>query len=127
MKTFKQRYKIKASKRKVWNALVNPKIIDKWGGGPSKMNDEVGFRFSLWKGTIFGKNVRVNKNNLLVQEWFGGKWDEPSVVTFKLSEKDGFTLLNLTHENVPNSEERELKKGWKVFYLNPLIKLVEKN
>lgn len=127
MKTFRQKYKINASKRKVWNALVNPKIIDRWGGGPSKMTDEVGFRFSLWKGTIFGKNIKVEKNKLLVQEWYGGRWDEPSIVTFELIEDDNITILRLTHEKIPNNEEDKLKKGWKDYFMRPLIKHLEKN
>ena len=127
MKTFKQKYTIKATKRKVWNALTNPKIINKWGGGPAKMNDEVGFRFSLWKGSIFGKNIKVEKNKLLVQEWYGGRWDEPSIVTFDLSEKAEVTTLILIHENVPNNEEKDLKDGWKKDYLNPLKKHLEEN
>ena len=127
MKAFKQKYKIRATKRKVWNALVNPKIINKWGGGPSKMTDEVGFRFSLWKGSIFGKNIKVEKNTILAQEWFGGRWDEPSIVTFKLEEKNGLTQLLLIHENVPDSEEKDLKKSWKEYFMQPLIKFVEKS
>jgi activator of HSP90 ATPase len=125
MKAFKQKYTINATKRKVWNALVNPKIIDRWGGGPSKMTDQVGFRFSLWKGTIFGKNIKVEKNTLLVQEWYGGRWDEPSIVTFALTEEVGITTLKLLHEKVPNEEEKKLKKGWKDDFLNPLKNLVE--
>jgi len=127
MKVFKIKYKINASKRKVWNALVNPKIINQWGGGPSKMSDEVGFRFSLWKGSIFGKNIKVEKNSLLVQEWYGGRWDEPSIVTFEIEENDNKTTVALTHANVPDNEEKELKKGWKEYYMTPLIKHVEKN
>lgn len=127
MKSFRQRYKINASARKVWNALTNPKRIDEWGGGPAKMTDEVGFRFSLWKGKIFGKNIKVEKNKLLVQEWYAGRWDEPSIVTFALDEKDGVTTVSLLHEVVPNPEEKDLKKGWKTEYMNPLKKLVEAN
>jgi activator of HSP90 ATPase len=126
MKSFKQKYIIKATKRKVWNAIVNPKIIDKWGGGPSKMTEEVGFRFSLWKGTIFGKNIKVEKHKLLMQEWFGGRWDEASVVTYDLNEKNGITTLILIHENIPNTEEDALKNKWKKDYMTPLKKLVEK-
>lgn len=127
VKSFKLNYKINASKRKVWNALVNPKIINKWGGGPSKMTEDVGFRFSLWKGQIFGKNIKVEKNKLLVQEWYAGRWDEPSIVTFEIEEEGNMTKVKLTHLNIPDDEEKEIKKGWNEFYMNPLIELVEKN
>jgi uncharacterized protein YndB with AHSA1/START domain len=43
MKTLKQTYLIDVSVEEVWRALVDPKIIDKWGGGPAKMEGKTGF------------------------------------------------------------------------------------
>lgn len=58
MKTIKQTYLINASRQDVWQALIDPVIIDKWGGGPARMNDRVGTEFSLWGGDIYGKISR---------------------------------------------------------------------
>ena len=88
MKTLKQTYLIDVSVEEVWRALVDPKIIDKWGGGPAKMEGKTGFEFSLWGGSIWGKNIKVLENEKLVQEWFSEEentWDKPSTVTFMLS------------------------------------------
>lgn len=43
----------------MWKALIDPKIIDKWGGGPSEMSSEIGFQFKVWDGDIYGKNIEV--------------------------------------------------------------------
>lgn len=59
MKTIKQTYQINAPSSRVWQALIDPKIIDKWGGGPAHMNDKVGTEFTLWGGDIYGKNLRL--------------------------------------------------------------------
>ena len=126
MKSFKLSYLIKAPIRVVWDALVNPKIIEKWGGGPVKMSDKVNQKFSLWGGDIWGKNTKVISNRLLVQDWYGGKWEKPSKVTFKLTEKGGATLLNLSHENLPEEGWKDFYDGWKDYYLGPLKDLVEK-
>ena len=92
---------------KVWDALVNPKTIEKWsrldssaehptgsrevlqkeatslgGAGPAKMSSKNGFSFSLWGGDIWGKNIKVTPKKELIQEWFAGKWPKPSIVTF---------------------------------------------
>jgi activator of HSP90 ATPase len=69
----KQTYKIKAPVKKVWEALVQPKDIAAWSGSPAKMNAKVGTKFSLWDGEIFGKNILVEPQKKLVQEWYGGK------------------------------------------------------
>ena len=83
-KTIKKVYKISATVDKVWNALVDPSVINEWGGGPSKMDSKIGTDFELWNGDIYGKNIEVVPKGKLVQEWFGGDWAKPSIVTFTL-------------------------------------------
>lgn len=126
MKTIKQTYLINSSSRNVWQALVDPEIIAKWGGGPAKMDDKVGTEFTLWDGDIYGKNIQVIEGKELVQDWFGGKWDKPSKVTFTLREKDGATEVDLLHEGIPDKEASDVDDGWKTYYLSPLKKLLEK-
>lgn len=125
MKTIKQSYLIKASLQNVWQALIDPAIIDKWGGGPAQMDDKVGTKFTLWGGDIHGKNIKVVKNKELVQDWFGGDWEKPSKVTFTLVEKGNKTEVNLLHEDVPGKEAKNIEEGWKIYYLGPLKELFE--
>ena len=125
MKKLKQTYLIKSSKENVWQALVNPKIIDEWGGGPVVMNEGVGFEFSLWGGDIHGRNLKVKKGEQLIQSWISGDWTEPSMVTFSLSEEKGKTKIELLHEGIPDKELRDISYGWKKYYLEPLKKLLE--
>jgi len=126
VKSIKQIYKINAPVGKVWKGLTDSTYIDAWGGGPSKMNDEVGKRFSLWGADIFGKNIEVEPLKMLKQEWYGGKWDEPSIVTFLLEGKGKTTKLVLLHDVIPNGEEKRLADDWKKSYLGPLKKYLEK-
>ena len=151
MKVIKKEYHIWAPLSKVWDALVNPKTIDKWsqldsssehptgsrevlqkeatslgGAGFSIMSDKVGSKFSLWGGDIWGKNVKVSPKKELVQEWYGGDWHKPSIAIFKLIYKDGCTTLFLTHEGVPEKEVDSFDKGWDDSYLAPIKELLEK-
>jgi len=125
MKTIQQEYQINAPLEKVWKALVDSKVIEKWGAGPAKMSDEVGFEFELWGGDIHGKNIELVKNKKLVQEWYSGNWPTPSRATFTLSPKDGGTMVTLTHENVPDEEEKDIADGWKRYYLGQIKELLE--
>jgi activator of HSP90 ATPase len=124
-KALKQEYEIKAPLAEVWKALVLPEYIEGWGGGPAKMDDKVGTEFSLWGGDIWGKNKEVVKEKKLVQDWFGGDWKEPSIATFELEEKDGETIVKLTHENLPEDDEDDFDAGWKDYYMGPMKEYLE--
>jgi len=126
MNAIKQKYLIKAPIEKVWEALTNEKVINSWGGGPARMDGKKGTRFKFWGGDIFGENTEVVPNKKLVQNWYAGKWDKPSIVTFDLSYKNGVTAVNLTHTDVPGYEAKDIEMGWKDYYMIPLKEFVEK-
>ena len=125
MKVIKQIYIIKAPLEKVWKSLTDPKIIEKWGGGPAVMDSKEGTEFSLWGGDIFGKNISVESKKKLQQEWSAGKWDQPSIVLFTLTSSGDTTTVDLLHENIPDSEASEIESGWKTYYMGPLKDLLE--
>ncbi len=126
MKIINQTYTIKAPLEKVWQALTDPKIIEKWGGGPAVMDSKEGTEFSLWGGDIFGKNISIVPEKKLQQEWYGGKWDEPSIVLFTLTSNGDTTTVDLLHKNIPDSEAAEIESGWRQYYMGPLKDLLEK-
>lgn len=125
MKTIQQNYLIKAPLEKVWQALVDPKVIDEWDGGPAEMSDRVETQFSLWGGDIHGKNIEVILYKKLVQQWKEDDWQDFSKVTFKLSKKGDKTQLDLLHEDIPDSKAKDIEAGWKSYYLGPLKDLLE--
>ena len=126
MKTIKKSYEIAVNKNQVWEALVDPEIIDKWGGGPAIMGSKIGFHFMLWGGDIYGKNIEVENENKLVQEWFSGNWQKPSIVTFTLKNDDKGTILELEQVNVPEDDASDIDQGWDEYYINPMKKFLEK-
>jgi uncharacterized protein YndB with AHSA1/START domain len=126
MKRIEKRYSIRAPAEKVWSALVDPTLIERWGAGPGVVMDEKpGTAFKLWGGDIHGRNLEVDRWKRLVQEWYGGDWEKPSLVTFSLSERDGATQVVLTHENLPDDEAESIDEGWDDYYMYPLKELVE--
>lgn len=125
MSQINQTYVIKSPIEKVWQALVDPKIISAWSDAPAKMRDTVGFEFELWDGDITGFNLEVDKPHLLVQEWGYGDWPKPSQVTFELSTLDDHTEVKLTQTGHPQEEEKDLKEGWDIYYLGEVKKYLE--
>lgn len=124
MKIIHQTYFIKAPVKEVWNALVNRIYIEEWSGSKASMAAQVGTKFTLWETQIHGTNLEVIPHKRLKQEWYAD-YDTPSFVTFILSEKDGVTTVELIHEQVPSDKFKEIKEGWKDYYMKPLKKYVE--
>ncbi len=125
MATIKQTYEIEAPVADVWRALVDPKEIEAWGGGPAVMDGQKDSEFTLWGGSIHGRNVAVEPEKRLVQDWYSDDWEEASVATFTLSANNGVTNLELLHENVPDNEAKEIDDGWINFYLGPIKDYLE--
>jgi len=120
MKTIKQTYSMKATAKAIFDALTNPEVIEVWSGTPAEMNKIEGEKFSLWGGEIHGTNLEFVENKKIVQEWYGGKWDKPSKVTFTLTEENDETTVELLHEDVPDNSHGSIDDGWRTYYLGPM-------
>lgn len=125
MKTIRKTYLIAAPQDNVWQALVDPKIISRWGAGPAIMDDRVGTKFSLWGGDIHGTNKKVIKSERLVQDWYGGDWKQPSRLTITLKKTKEGTKVDLLHRDLPDDEAASFSDGWDTYYFGPIKKLLE--
>lgn len=125
MPVIKQTYEINASPEEVFDALVNPEIIQIWSRDEAKMSAETGGTFMLWSGQMFGTNLEVIKNKKLVQEWCYDQWDEPSKVTFTLKAKGKKTIIDLLHEDVPEKSLKSIEEGWNDYYLGAIKEMFE--
>ncbi len=125
MATVRQTYNINAPAADVWQALVDPQVIEAWGGGPAVMDDKAGTEFSLWGGSIHGKNTNVVKEKKLVQDWYSEDWPEPSIAMFELFTDGAGTRLEFNQENIPDEEAKEIEDGWRDFYLGSIKDYLE--
>ena len=106
--------------------MTNPFQIEIWSGYPAEMKAEKGFVFSLWEGDICGVNIDVKPNRLLVQEWFFGETEKPSIVTLQLKKEGGDkTRVELTHTNIPDDVYEEITEGWREYYLGSIKGMLE--
>ena len=125
MPTIEQKYEMDATPEQVFDALVNPEVIQVWSCDEAKMSAEVGGDFMLWGGQMFGKNLEVVKNKKLVQEWCYDQWEAPSKVTFTLKPKGRKTIVELLHEDVPERSLKSIDEGWDAYYLGAMKEMFE--
>jgi hypothetical protein len=129
MKTFKKYYIIPASQQDVYLALTTPATIHLWSGEKAEMSTEPGSEFSLWDGSIMGKNIEFEQDSKIVQQWYFGEneTDTPSIVTIKLHDDNGDTSLELRHTNIPDHDYVDIVDGWNDTYMADLIDFYEED
>lgn len=120
MKDFKKYYHIPAPPDEVYLALTNPLSIELWTGDKAEMSTEPGSEFSLWDGSIVGRNIEFVPDKKIVQQWYFGDQEEESIVTITLHPDKGETSIELKHSNIPDKEYQEFADGWDEYYFAAL-------
>ena len=85
------------------------------------MSTEPGSEFSLWEGSIVGKNIAFEEGKKIVQQWYFGDQDEESIVTIKLHQHKQGTSAELLHTNIPDDDYADIVEGWNENYFGLLI------
>ena len=125
MPDFKKYYRLPATPEEVYTSLTNPLTIELWTGETAEMSTEPGSEFSMWEGSIVGKNLEFEENKKIVQQWYFDGQPEDSIVTIKLHpDKDG-TSVELKHTNLPAEEYNDLVEGWNNSYFGALAEFFE--
>lgn len=126
MKDYKKYYIIPAPPEEVYLALTTEATIMLWTGDKAEMVAEPGTEFSMWDGSIIGKNLELEPGKKIVQQWyFGENETEPSIVTIKLHAHKQGTSAELRHTNIPDEAYDDICEGWDYTYFAELIDFYE--
>ena len=126
MKDYKKYFEVKATPEEVFNALTNEATIQLWSGDPAVMSKEPNSEFSLWEGSISGRNIEFVEGKKIVQEWYFGDQEESSIVTIILHPSKVGTSAELRHTNIPDEDYDNIVSGWNENYFGSLIDFYEK-
>lgn len=120
MADFKKYFIIPAEPSEVYAALTFKPTIELWTGAHAIFSPEEGAEFSLWDGSIVGKNLELVQGQLIRQEWYFGE-HTPSVVTLKLHPHKKGTSMEVQHINIPDGDYDEIVDGWHQVYIRDLM------
>jgi activator of HSP90 ATPase len=113
MKDFKKYFTLAVEPEILYAALTTQHTIQLWTGDIAIMNPEPDTEFSLWDGSIEGRNISFEPNKQIVQEWyFGDENETPSIVTLKLHTIAKGTSVELHHTNIPDEAFDDICEGW---------------
>ncbi|MFX1325717.1 MAG: SRPBCC domain-containing protein [Promethearchaeota archaeon] len=129
-KVIKKEVIIKAAPHDVYEAFMDSKTHSKFTESKAKISREVGGDFSVFEGTINGKNLELVPDKKIVQTWRSEdeNWSKGfySTITIIFEAVEEGTLIKFTHVDVPESAYDSVKDGWTTYYWKPLKKLLEK-
>jgi activator of HSP90 ATPase len=81
--------------------------------------------FSLWEGSITGKNLAFEKNKMIQQQWYFEEQEAPSIVTIKLHSSDDGTSIELRHTNIPDEHYENITEGWVESYFASVCEFLD--
>lgn len=126
--TIRQTVQFDATPHAVFEALMDSKKHSAFTGAKASMSRKVGGTISAWDGYIGGKNLRIEKDKVIVQSWRTTEFkasDPDSQVMFHFSERGKGTRLMFVHSKVPDGLAEDLRQGWIDNYWTPLKAYLE--
>jgi len=125
VKDFKKYYYIPATPEEIYMALTNAITIELWTGETAEMSTGPGYEFSMWDGSITGKNLEFEPGKKIVQQWYFEGESDNSIVTIKLHPDKGGSSVELRHTNIPDTDFDDMVDGWNNSYFGGLIDFFE--
>ena len=120
MKDYKKYFLLPATPEEVYIAITNPLTIKMWTDQEAEMSTEIGSEFSIMDGDIVGRNLEFEENKKLVQEWYFGENEIPSIVTIKIHPNAEGSSVELRHSNIPDEDYDDIVEGWNSTYFGNL-------
>ncbi|MDE1869427.1 MAG: SRPBCC domain-containing protein [Candidatus Micrarchaeota archaeon] len=127
--TIKQKAFFTATPEEVFEVLMDPKKHTKMTGARATGAPKVGARITAWDGYITGKNLKLTKGKLIVQEWETDQWPEgykASTLKITIKKKGKGTELTMVQTNVPKEQVADYADGWKEYYWAKMKKFFKK-
>ena len=124
-KTIRQTISIPAPPDDVYATLMSGGNLSKMHGSKATMSKKVNGKFSVFNGYCHGINLRLEPGHLIGQLWHfreeGWPEDYFSTCLFILTPTISGTKLVFDHKGVPERNYEDIKRGWKLYYWEPLI------
>ena len=129
MEKFKVTVKLNCTAKDAFKGWLDNKIHAEFtGGAKAKINAKEGGTFSAYDEYITGTNVEIFPYKKIVQKWRTSEFDptdEDSLLEIQFTQKDDYTLVSLSHTNIPEGQGERYKKGWKEHYFTFMKKYYE--
>ena len=129
-KNIEQEIIIKSPPNEIYEAFMDAKKHSKFTESKAKVSRKIGGSFSIFEGSLSGKNVELIQDKKIVQTWRGDGDNWPkgyySTITLVLEPVDDGTLIKFSQVDIPEGAYESVKEGWETYYWEPLKEMLEK-
>lgn len=114
-----------APPEEVYLALTKAQSIQLWTGAEVEFEELPDTEFSYWDGDITGKNISFEPYKKIVQQWYFGDNNPPSIVTIKVHPDKNGTSLEFAQTNIPDEDFKDFTSGIEEYFIGGLIDFFE--
>jgi activator of HSP90 ATPase len=114
----------------LYKAWLDSNEHSRFTGSMADISPVVKGKFYAWDGYITGTNITLDPYHKIVQLWRTtefGENDDDSVLELLFEKINNKTRLTLKHNNIPEGQGEEYRKGWQDFYFTPMKKYFNKS
>ena len=139
--TIHQEPVFQASRKRVYEALLDSKQFDKvvelsgvmksgmlppGTNKPTEISRDLGGAFAIFGGYITGRHLELLPDQRIVQAWRVGSWGPGiySLARFAFLVQGSGTKIVFDHSSFPKGDAEHLAAGWRAHYWEPLAKLL---
>lgn len=130
MPAIEQTRTFKATPAQLYELFMDSRKHAAATGAPAKISRKPGGRWAAHNGMIFGKNLLLVANAMIVQTWRAKPWkrsDLDSILIVQFSKAPGGARVELTHVGVPEHDYKGVSHGWPAYYWAPWKKYLAKS
>ncbi len=112
----------KATPRQLFELYTESKKHSAATGQRAIVSNRAGGKFTAFEGKIFGRNLVVVPDRMIVQAWRAAHWKEndlDSILTLTFSNAPGGGRIDLVHVGVPQHDHKGVTQGWPNYYWKP--------
>ncbi|XP_009604993.1 uncharacterized protein LOC107784939 [Nicotiana tabacum] len=129
-KTIAMTEKFNCRAKDLFEILMDERRWKGFSQSNARISKEIGGEFTIFDGSVTGKNVDLQEGKLIVQNWRFGSWPDgiESTVRIVFDEPEpGVTVVKLTHSNVPEEDRygnatvvENTERGWRDLIFNKI-------
>ncbi len=130
MNTVRQTVQFPVPPKRLFKIFTDSKLHSAATGSRARVSSKTGGKFAAFDGMIFGRNLMVVPNRMIVQAWRAAHWkktDLDSILILTFSKVSTGGRIDLVHVNVPDHDYAGVSQGWPKFYWKPWKAYLSRN